>query len=243
MRVIAAQGALALAAGCYFARNKLLPTDDGSARTTGAAASDDISAEKVLKAADSIVKAARSYGFVCTNYGRAPPECRIMDTHWLSGTSLEVALVSRTFTRKAESLKGNPECTVCYHDPRASGENGYLSLTGRVRALTADAAEQQGKWKGRWSFFHPTGANVSSDVVVWHFIPSRIEIVSHNHLLTDDWAPVTMHRRTDVTRPASETTGPAGGSSSSSWVLQARGRSREEPGHRLPRDKNHKSTT
>ena len=219
VRVIAAQGALAVAAGAYLARSKV--ADEGSVRTkSSAATTEEISAAKVISAADSIVKAARSYGFVCTNFGRSPPECRIMDTLWLSGGALELALVSRTFTRKAESFRHNPECTVCYHDPRASGENGYLALTGSVHTLSAGVAEQQGKWKGRWNFFHPQ----DEGVVVWHFVPSRVEIVSHNHLLTDDWAPVTMHRRRpDVARPASDVEGAA-----AAWELHPRGRSREE---------------
>ena len=108
-RIIGAQGLLAATAG-WFLNRMLSPADkDGSAQ---ARHGDQITAGLVLTAAADIVKAARSYGFVCTTFGRGPPECRIMDTHFLPGRSLEVALVSRSFTRKAESLRTDPQCTI-----------------------------------------------------------------------------------------------------------------------------------
>ena len=150
-----------------------------------------------------------------------------MDTHFLNASraelsdSLDLALVSRSFSRKCESLRSNSKCTVAYHDTRASGENGYVTLTGRVSEVPAHALpERKRLWKDRWSFFHP--AVDAPDVVVWHFAPERLEIVSHNDMITDDWAPVTMTRGH----------GGTGRGAQSQWVLHPTGRRREEPGHR-----------
>ena len=212
-----AQGCAAAAVGGWLLLNK----DAGD--RANAAANDGVkllTPKAVVKAASSIVKAARSYGFVCTQWHGGAPECRIMDTFWLgSGDSLDVALVSRAFSRKAESLRKNAECTVCYHDPRASGENGYLALSGKAREIPAVSNERRRKWKDRWSFFHP--APEHEEVVVWHFVPSRVEIVSHRDLLTDDWAAVTMDRVQD-------------GEGGTAWALRARGRRRDQPGHDAP---------
>ena len=76
--------------------------------------------------------------------GVAAPDCRIMDLHKLSD-SLDFALVSRRFTRKARAL-GDHGCTIAFHDSRASGEAGYLVLSGEAREVTSDE-EKQAVWK------------------------------------------------------------------------------------------------
>lgn len=127
-RVIASQGVIALGVGAWLIRRN---QEEGKAGEGASQA--PLNARKVLRAANSIVKSARSYGFVCTNWhGDSAPECRIMDTHWLNrDQALDLSLVTRSFARKAETLRKNPECSVCYHDPRASGENGCMLLVRR----------------------------------------------------------------------------------------------------------------
>jgi hypothetical protein len=246
-RVIASQGVIALGVAAWLIRRN---QEEGKAGEGASQA--PLNARKVLRAANSIVKSARSYGFVCTNWhGDSAPECRIMDTHWLNrDQALDLSLVTRTFARKTETLRKNPECSVCYHDPRASGENGCmllvrrrnldptlaspsdhhrpilesrwpvtdLALSGTVREVPASSEERHRIWKDRWSFFHPSPQH--EEVVVWHFVPRRAELVSHRDLISDDWAAVTLHR----TRQGSSSAPPT-------WELQPQGRRRDEPGH------------
>ena len=122
-----------------------------------------------------------------------------MDLNQLSEKSLEFSLVSRAFTRKAQSIGKRPQVTIAFHDPRLSGENGYCALTGTAQEVV-DESERAAVWKSSWSFFHPQGA---SEVVVWRFSPKRVEVISHSHGVSDDWRPVTMQRRQgDGTPPA-----------------------------------------
>ena len=185
VKAIAAQGALATAAGVALWRSREShPPQSADA---------PLSKELVLSAAASIVKAAHSYGFVCTPTPNAAPDCRIMDLHFLSDKTFEFGLVSRTTTRKADSLKQSPHCTIAFQDPRASNENGYLSLSGTARRLDSNA-DRSKVWKSSWSLFHPTGGPSAEEVVVWHFKPQRLEAISHNHAVSDWWQPVTMTR-------------------------------------------------
>lgn len=219
-RLLAAQGCLALGGVAWLVRR------DPEAKASSAGSEAPLSSKKVLRAADSIVKSARSYGFVCTNWhGDHAPECRIMDTHWHNRNgALDLSLVTRTFARKAETLRKNPECSVCYHDPRASGENGYLALSGCVREVPASSEERHRIWKDRWSFFHPSPQH--EEVVVWHFTPRRAEVVSHRDLISDDWAAVTLH---------AQATAGGSGAPTTTWELQPQGRRRDEPGHSMIR--------
>ena len=118
----------------------------------------------MLRAARSIIKSTRSYGFVCTQGLSVPtPTCRIMDLHRLTDDNLDFSLISRSFTRKAHSFRANSGCTIAFHDPRVSSESGYLVLSGDVREI-ASLDERRDKWKPSWSLFHPANAD---DVVMW----------------------------------------------------------------------------
>ena len=199
-RLIAAQAGLAVAGAAYYYSRS---NDDSKPRINSP---DKLTVRPVLNAAGSIVKAARAYGFVCTSGGRGvAPECRVMDLHRLAGDTLEFGLVSRSFTRKAASLHACNQCTIAFHDPRCSGEAGYLTLSGTARELTVPE-EREAIWKPSWSFFHPSPA--STQVVQWHFVPSRLEMVSHVHGVSDEWTAVT------ATRDALDPKAP--------WVLQER---------------------
>ena len=182
-RIVGAQAGLAVAGAAYYfatrSKEKYTPADE-------------ITADTVLSAASSIVKACRSYGFVCTRslHERAP-ECRVMDLHRLAGNTMEFGLVSRSFTRKAESLRNCEDCSIAFHDPRASGEAGYLVLYGSARELS-DSQERSAIWKPSWSLFHP-GPH-EPQVAQWHFVPSRLEMVGNLHGVTDDWTPVKAVR-------------------------------------------------
>ena len=204
--VVGAQAAVAVAAAVYLSRGdgekKMPPAGAPSTEQT-------VDVERVLRAAAAIVKASRSYGFVCsTPRGQAAPDCRIMDLHQLKpNESLDFGLVSRSFTRKAEALRQQGACTIAFHDPRASGEAGYLVLSGEARELTAPE-ERRERWKSSWSFFHP--GPQAEEVVQWVFSPRRLEMVSNLEGITDDWAAVTALREPGAP-----------------WVLQPR-RSRAE---------------
>ena len=106
--------------------------------------------------------------------------------------SFEFALVSRSFTRKAQSLRRQGKATIAFHDPRASGENGYVALSGTVHECSTPA-EKERVWKGSWSLFHPQQFS-SNEVLVWRFSPTTLEMVAHSNLCTDDWAAITMRQ-------------------------------------------------
>ena len=187
--VVAAQCGVAAAAAAYFMTRG---GGDRSSSRLGQSSVEPVSTDRVLHAAGSIVKACRSYGFVCTTSGGSgAPDCRIMDLHRLSESTLEFGLVSRAFTRKASALREMGACTIAFHDPRGGGEAGYLVLSGDARELKSPE-ECSAVWKPAWSFFHP-GPH-AEDVVQWRFVPTRLELVSHLHGLTDDWAPVRALR-------------------------------------------------
>ena len=183
--IIAAQAGIAVAAAAYFYQRETQPPPPSTSSP-----SEPLNPDAVLKAAASIVKATRSYGFVCTTppNPRAPPQCRVMDLHKLTDDSLEFGLISRTITRKAESLRSNSACTIAFHDPRASSEAGYLVLSGEAREIK-NVEERRSLWKPSWSFFHP-GPH-SEEVVQWRFVPNRLELQSNLTGITDDWQPVT----------------------------------------------------
>ena len=90
-----------------------------------------INEQRVLRAANSIIQSARSYGFVCTHSHaeQSDIDCRIMDLNQLSEKSLEFSLVSRAFTRKAQSIGKRPQVTI-------------HSMTHAYRARTAIARSQ-----------------------------------------------------------------------------------------------------
>ena len=195
VRVIGAQAGVATLAAAWLMRSRKLDVEITSVPTAQA-----LTAQHTVRAANSIISASNSYGFVCTPSvdplapgmprSKGGVDCRIMDLHRISEAALEFGLVSRSFTRKATSLREHGQCTIAFHDPRASGENGYCVLTGNVRECT-DQQERKRLWKPSWSFFHPQAAE---EVVVWRFTPMRVELVAHSHAISDDWAPVTMHR-------------------------------------------------
>jgi general stress protein 26 len=209
------QCAAAVAAGYAITKRASERADDTPSDTPEA---DKHSPTKVLRAAEGIISACHSYGFVCTpgDGKMSAPDCRIMDLHWLdarndkgpTSTTLDFCLVSRSFTRKAKSLSGGKQCTIAFHDPRMSGENGYVSLSGCVREL-ADADERRAKWKPSWSFFHPGPHN--PDVAMWHFVPDRVEVISHANSVSKWWSPVTMVHGVQQRDSAEQPT----------WILQA----------------------
>lgn len=133
-----------------------------------------------------------------------------MDVHGPSKDGeLKYWLVSRPWTRKAEALAAAGSCTLAFHDPRHSGENGYVSLSGGVRALT-EPRERRAHWKGTWSYFHANGAD--GGAAMWEFTPDRVEVVSHAHGVAHVFAPVELRRRRDG---GAESEGAAG-----VWALQ-----------------------
>ena len=113
---------------------------------------------QVEEAVHYVVRASRSLGMVCCcPHGDAAPTCRLMDLHACADERLRFHLVTRPWTRKATQLRaseGEPAVTITFHDPREGGENGYASLTGRVRQLVRPE-ERRACWKSSWSFFHP----------------------------------------------------------------------------------------
>ena len=58
--------------------------------------------------------------------------------------------------------------------------------------VAVELDEREKLWKSSWSFFHPGPA--AADVVQWHFVPTRLEIVSNLTGITDEWQPVTAER-------------------------------------------------
>jgi len=118
-----------------------------------------------------------------------------LNTAGVQDGSFRCWLITREWTRKAEALRHETsQCSLAFHDPRASGENGYVVLYGAVREL--DAAEERHRhWKPSWSFFHPGGPSGPS--VVWEFRPERIEVISHAHGVAPAWQPATLTRSAD----------------------------------------------
>ena len=192
IKIVAAQAGLAVAGGAdYFATR-------GSSSKEPSSTSQPVTVDNVLHAANGIIKASRSYGFVCTTpSAHAAPDCRVMDLHKLTDKSLEFGLVSRSFTRKAATLKERSACTIAFHDPRASSEAGYLALSGNARELRT-LEERNARWKPSWSFFHPGPHD--KGVVQWVFEPHRLELVSNLTGLTDEWAPITALREGETWR-------------------------------------------
>ena len=183
-RVVAAQGALLAAGGtAYWYHNIRRPAPTRAPQTV----------DRALASAAMIAKSAR-LGFVCSQEApQMPPCCRIMDSNGPSDDNrFRFTLVSRDITRKAHQFRSNPNCTIAFHDPRASGENGYLSLSGNLRELRTPS-ERRAAWKPTWSYFHRSDAPESDpSVLIWEFTPTRMELVDHSQCLNGKWRPITL---------------------------------------------------
>ena len=145
-----------------------------------------LSMPQILAAAVDVVQTTRSIGFVCCATD-GPPSCRVMDIQGPSTDGeMRFRLITRPFSRKVISLQApeaisrpviylmshsfahkvnqlhdTPEAiSLCFHDPSASGENGYAVFNGSVRQLQS-VNEKAAEWKGTWSFFHPNGGYYS----------------------------------------------------------------------------------
>ena len=179
---LAGQAALVgggLAAWGWSQRRPLRRSANGQAAT----------AQQVVEAARDVVGAARSYGMVCCQNGAGDIRCRLMDLHARQDDDqLRLHMITRPWTRKASQLRSAELATITFHDPREGGENGYASLSGRVRELT-DLAERRSCWKGSWSWFHP-GPEGSS--VIYEFTPHRCEVVNHRRSVAPRWRPATV---------------------------------------------------
>ena len=185
-KALAAQGLVMGAGGAalYYKWN-----DTGGARRS--IQGSEPQAEQMLVATASVIAAAR-YGFCCiSSPDGAPPTCRVMDLHVAKDDSLRAWLITRPGTRKAEALRRTGQCSLSFHDPRASGENGYAVLSGAVRELESTGARAQ-CWKPSWSFFHQGGPSGPS--VVWEFTPERVEVISHAHQVAPAWQAATVVR-------------------------------------------------
>ena len=197
-RVVGAAAAVALSshdrrAGAFFGGKREEPR---AAPHCG-----PVTEASALISARGICRAAH-IGFVITNAPEGAPDCRIMDLHGPWDDSLRVALVTRAHTRKAAQLRADARCTVAFHDPRSSGESGYLSLAGRVREVV-EPQERRARWKESWTLFHTAPEVAGSDVVVYEFTPERMELVDNDRWLRgENWAPVTLVREKDRWVPA-----------------------------------------
>ena len=163
-----------------------------------------LTVERAISSATCIANSAR-IPLVCSNDKNATsmpaPCCRLMDVHGPSADgTLRFTLVSREFTRKATQFRNTGVCTLAFHDPRAAGENGYVSLSGGLRELRS-ASEKHAAWKSTWSYFHRDPER-DPCVLVWEFTPERVELVDHSQCLSGIWRPVTL-TRTGVAAPAS----------------------------------------
>lgn len=148
-------------------------------------------AHQVVEAAQDVAGAAR-YGMVCCPCAEGEIRCRLMDLHFHPDDErLRLHMITKPWARKAAQLRSAESATtITFHDPRESGENGYTSLSGRVRELTGEA-ERRACWKGSWSWFHP-GPEGSS--IIWEFTPHRCEVVNHRRGVAPAWRPATVRR-------------------------------------------------
>ena len=153
-----------------------------------------VTAASALVSARSILDAAR-IGFVCTASSDGGVDCRVMDVRLLDDAALSFSLVTRTGTRKARQFAANPRVTLAFHDPRAAGENGYVTLSGPVREVVEPGARRLA-WKDSWTLFHtaPEVPPPDSDVLIFVLEPERLELVDNERWLRSNWRPVTLVR-------------------------------------------------
>lgn len=134
---------------------------------------------KVIFSAQDVIGQAQYCTFV-TIGKNGQPDARIVDPSAPDG-DLSVWVVTKKSSRKAAQLRKNPRATLLYFDH----ENlSYVTLIGNT-TFVSDPAEMDKHWQDKWAPFFPEGTK-SPDLVLVHFVPRSVEIVSREHKLQKD---------------------------------------------------------
>lgn len=144
--------------------------------------------DRVLTAAREVMAAAR-YATLVTIGEDGQPEARIVDP-FPPEDGLVIWIGTNPLTRKVRQIEGDPRVTLLYFD--ATGLS-YVTLVGRAEPVT-DPDVKRRHWKEEWAGFYPDGPQ-SEGYLLLRVIPSRLEISSSRHGLTNDrrtWRPVIL---------------------------------------------------
>ena len=144
--------------------------------------------QEILDAAGDIVRKAHFCTFVSlSDDGHA--DARIVDP-LAPDADFSIWFATNPLTRKAEEVRRDARVTLSCFDASSAS---YITVVGRA-ALVSEANEKAKHWKDDWNRIYPNGAR-SSDVVLIHITPGRLEIVSEARGIRSDaktWAPTAL---------------------------------------------------
>lgn len=144
--------------------------------------------DSVLLAARDIMKAAR-YTTLVTLGPDGHPQARIVDP-FVPEKDLTIWIATTARSRKVREIRQDRRVTLLYFNP---GGLEYVTVVGRAEIVTA-AADKARLWKEEWSAFYQD-KNRGPDYTLIRVRPSRLEVVSPRHRLTNDpdtWRPVLL---------------------------------------------------
>lgn len=143
---------------------------------------------RVIQAAREVMQKAR-YCTLVTIGEDDHPQARVMDP-FLPEDDMTVWIATNSMTRKAAQIRKDPRVTLLYLD---SAGQEYVTVLGRAE-LVRDPLEKAKRWKEEWAAFY-RDKNRGDDYLLIRVRPSRLEIVSESHGLTNDpqtWLPVVL---------------------------------------------------
>ena len=143
---------------------------------------------QVIAAAVDVMQTAR-YATLITIGDNGQPQARIVDA-FAPETNLAIWIATNPVTRKVHEIQRDPRVTLLYFD---ATRFEYVTVLGKAE-LVADSAEKARHWKEAWGGLYKD-ENRGDDYVLIRVHPSRLEVVSPRHGLTNDpttWRPVVV---------------------------------------------------
>lgn len=138
---------------------------------------------QIIAAAVDVMQTAR-YAALITIGDDGQPQARIVDP-FVPEADLAIWIGTKPLTRKVHQIQHDPRVTLLYFN---ADRFEYVTLLGTAQ-LVADSAEKAQHWKEEWGAFYKD-KNRGEDYLLIRVHPSRLEIVSPRHGLTND--PTTL---------------------------------------------------
>lgn len=133
--------------------------------------------DTLLAVARDIIDAARYCGLVTTD-AAGMTRVRTMDP-FSPESDMTIWMGTNRETRKVKEIEGDPQVTLYFAAPDASG---YVTIFGTAR-LVDEADEKAARWKPEWEAFYQDRA---SEYLLIQVTPHRLEVIDYSRGVAGD---------------------------------------------------------